>query len=257
MTRAWRESAEWEQQPIFLIISYLHFMQFRLLFPVLCLWVSLMQAQGPQTGKASYYADHFKGRKTASGEKYDPQKYSAAHRTLPFGTWLKVTNTKNDKSVAVRVNDRGPFVQGRIVDLSRIAAEEIGMIAAGTATVRIEVVDSAVFFQHADTVRSDSADLLFPSFVRVVSLLPDPAEWCVDAGVFTQADSLLATGAGLEKELREVVMIMKVTDHGEDIYHLLVSQYPTAAEAEAVRLKLADRFPSSKVVQYNSFLRKP
>lgn len=231
-------------------------MPYRILLPVLLLITLFAHAQGPQTGKASYYADNFKGRRTASGEKYDPKKFTAAHRTLPFGTWLKVTNVKNEKSTIVKVNDRGPFVQGRIVDLSRVAAEEIGMIAAGTATVRIEVVDSADYTQAPDTVAKDTA-IVLPTFVRVVALAPQPGEWCVDAGIFTQADSLIATGAKLEKELREVVMIVKVSEKGQDMYHLLLSQYPTAAEAEAVRIKIADRYPGCRVVQYSAFRRNP
>ncbi len=93
-----------------------------------------------QTGKASYYGDKFHGRPTASGAKYDKRKFTAAHRKLPFGTKLKVTNLNNGKSVIVEVNDRGPFSKGRIIDLSRAAAEKIGMIQAGVISVRIESV---------------------------------------------------------------------------------------------------------------------
>ncbi len=92
------------------------------------------------TGKASYYANKFHGRKTASGELYDKAEMTAAHRTLPFGTVIKVTNTANNKSVIVRVNDRGPFVRGRVVDLSRAAAEEVDMIRSGVINVEVDVL---------------------------------------------------------------------------------------------------------------------
>ncbi|HPD33752.1 MAG TPA: septal ring lytic transglycosylase RlpA family protein [Candidatus Kapabacteria bacterium] len=92
-------------------------------------------------GWASYYSDDFQNRKTASGEAYDKNKLTAAHRDLPFGTKLKVTNLKNNKSVIVIVNDRGPFVSGRILDLSYRAAKEIDMIADGIAEVEIEVIE--------------------------------------------------------------------------------------------------------------------
>ena len=92
------------------------------------------------TGKASYYADKFIGRKTASGEPYSATKMTAAHKTLPFGTMLRVTNVANGKSVDVKVNDRGPFVAGRIVDLSRAAAEKIDMVRAGVAEVKVQVL---------------------------------------------------------------------------------------------------------------------
>ena len=75
-----------------------------------------------QTGKASYYADKYEGRLTASGEKYKHNKMTAAHKSLPFGTVVKVTNTSNEKSVEVKINDRGPYVEGRIIDLSKSAA---------------------------------------------------------------------------------------------------------------------------------------
>lgn len=78
-----------------------------------------------QVGTASWYGNKFHGRRTASGERYDMQAYTAAHKTLPFGTILRVTNLDNNKSVLVRVNDRGPFVRGRIIDLSHVAAKEI------------------------------------------------------------------------------------------------------------------------------------
>jgi rare lipoprotein A len=93
-----------------------------------------------ESGLASYYADKFHGRKTASGETFDQTKLTAAHRTLPFGTQVRVTNVSNGKFVAVRVNDRGPFIRGRVIDLSRAAAEKLGMVRAGVADVRVEVL---------------------------------------------------------------------------------------------------------------------
>ncbi|MFP5042957.1 septal ring lytic transglycosylase RlpA family protein [Parasediminibacterium sp. JCM 36343] len=90
-----------------------------------------------QTGIASFYSDKFSGSGTASGETYQPSKYTAAHRTLPFGTMVKVTNKANGKSVIVRINDRGPFAAGRIIDLSKAAAKAIDMVNAGVVSVVI------------------------------------------------------------------------------------------------------------------------
>jgi rare lipoprotein A len=89
------------------------------------------------TGKASYYADSFQGKKTANGERYKQGKLTAAHKTLPFGTMVKVTNLKNGKSVKVRINDRGPYAAGRIIDLSKKAAKKIGMVKQGVAEVKV------------------------------------------------------------------------------------------------------------------------
>jgi rare lipoprotein A len=92
------------------------------------------------TGVASYYADKFHGRTTANGETFDMYALTAAHRTLPFGTKLKVTSLANNRSVLVRINDRGPFVNGRIIDLSLGAAKEIQMIQSGLAPVKLEII---------------------------------------------------------------------------------------------------------------------
>ena len=91
-----------------------------------------------QRGKASYYAKKFSGRKTASGEKLHPDSMTCAHRTYPFGTMLKVYNPANGRSVVVRVTDRGPFVRGRIIDLSWRAAKELDIISQGVAMVIVQ-----------------------------------------------------------------------------------------------------------------------
>lgn len=91
-------------------------------------------AAATQTGVASWYE---KGKRTASGEKFDPERFTAAHRTLPFGTELDVTH--GSKTVTVTVTDRGPFVKGRVIDLSKAAARKLGMLEKGTARVEIEV----------------------------------------------------------------------------------------------------------------------
>ncbi|TLU76722.1 septal ring lytic transglycosylase RlpA family protein [Mannheimia varigena] len=97
-----------------------------------------------QTGVASYYANKFNGRRTANGETFSNSKLTAAHRTLPFGTLIEVTNIRNGRSVIVRVNDRGPYAHARVLDLSSAAAKHIGMHHSGTAKVKIAVVNKSV-----------------------------------------------------------------------------------------------------------------
>ncbi len=94
-----------------------------------------------EEGKASYYADKFKGRRTSSGEPYHPDSLTCAHRTHPFGTLLLVSCAARGTSVIVRVNDRGPFGKGRVVDLSKAAAQQLGIILAGVADVAVQVVE--------------------------------------------------------------------------------------------------------------------
>ena len=97
-----------------------------------------MQAKLPQIGKASWYGPQHQGKRTASGEIFDQALLTAAHQTLPFGTKIKVTNLANGKSVEVKINDRGPFADDRIIDLSLAAAKALEMTQTGTATVRLE-----------------------------------------------------------------------------------------------------------------------
>ncbi len=100
------------------------------------------QVQGSKTlyGKASYYAEKYHGRKTASGETFDMNALTAAHRTLPFGTVCRVTNLSNQKTVNVKINDRGPFIEGRIIDLSKGAAKALDALQSGVIEIKIEIL---------------------------------------------------------------------------------------------------------------------
>lgn len=99
------------------------------------------ESAGGEVGVASYYADRFHGRRTASGERYDRNAFTAAHRRLPFGTHVQVINLDNGNTVDVRINDRGPFVKGRVIDLSHAAAKKLGMLRKGVVKVCIVRMD--------------------------------------------------------------------------------------------------------------------
>jgi rare lipoprotein A len=114
------------------------------------------------SGTASYYANIFDGRKTACGEIFSNKKMTAAHPTLPFGTLVKVTNSKNNKTVVVRINDRGPYAKSRIIDLSRAAADSLGMIHSGWARVKIEEIQPAVLEVETPVVLADAGIFRFP-----------------------------------------------------------------------------------------------
>ena len=132
------------------IVSRFHYVRFVLMAVALLLTLSACAGSARMgadvgdraTGKASYYAGKFVGRPTANGEIYDPRAMTAAHRTLPFGTRVRVTRRATGESVIVRINDRGPFVRGRIIDLSKAAAEDLDMIGPGVVDVELEVVDA-------------------------------------------------------------------------------------------------------------------
>ena len=101
---------------------------------------SVASEQPVQYGNASWYGKAFHGKKTASGESYDMNEFTGAHRNLPFGTKVKVRNLRNGKEVIVEVNDRGPFIKSRVIDLSRAAAKSIGLVGKGIVRVSIEVI---------------------------------------------------------------------------------------------------------------------
>lgn len=99
-------------------------------------------------GQASWYGNKYHGRLTASGERYDMRAYTAAHKTLPFGAIVRVTNTTNNKTVDVKINDRGPFAKGRVIDLSHKSFEQIGNTKKGLAPVKIEIIDDSNTFRY-------------------------------------------------------------------------------------------------------------
>lgn len=102
-----------------------------------------------QVGKASWYGRFFQHKTTASGEPYDMYRFTAAHRTLPLGSWVKVTNLKNDRSVVVRINDRGPIIKGRIIDLSYSAAKMLDFRNEGVEPVRLDLVEPQTVARNA------------------------------------------------------------------------------------------------------------
>ena len=116
----------------------------RLYITVFTLLISFTTLAQPESGKASFYSKSSSGRKTASGERLHHDSLTCAHRTYPFGTLLQVTNPANGKQVIVKVTDRGPYVRGRIIDLSVRAAQELGIIAQGIAPVIVEKYEESV-----------------------------------------------------------------------------------------------------------------
>lgn len=131
-----------------------------------------------QIGVASWYGPGFHGRRTANGEVYDQYGLTAAHRTLPHGTWVEVTNLANDRSVRVRINDRGPYVDDRVIDLSYTAAQRLDMVRSGIAPVRVEVVE-------ADAV---------PEIIPVAAAAPPPKRPRPPAPVAAPAPVVAAEG---------------------------------------------------------------
>lgn len=174
-----------------------------------------------ETGTASWYGKDFHGRKTANGETYDMNGVSAAHRTLPLGTVIRVTNLDNFRSVKVRVNERGPFVRSRILDCSYGAARELGFVAQGTARVKIEtlepVQDAVVYtVQAAAFIEEENARTLRERLsrkfeqVQVVSFESNVGRFYrVRVGAYSNEEKAEKTAARLTLEGLEPVVIRK------------------------------------------------
>jgi rare lipoprotein A len=169
-----------------------------------------------ETGVASWYGRPYHGRRAANGEIYDMEKLTAAHRTLPFDTWLRVVNVSNSKNVEVRITDRGPFVEGRIIDLSRAAARAIDMLGPGTARVRLEVIRTpeyvapAVFAVQvgAFRVRANAERLCAEmdaryGWARLVQRADTPDLWRVLTGSEATEEGANGLAQRIRKELGE------------------------------------------------------
>lgn len=142
----------------------------------LSLAAASMTAQKPQTGQATYYSNKWHGRRTASGLRYHRDSLYCAHRTLPFGTLVRVTDPKTGKSVIVKVVDRGPFGKGKIVDLSMAAARSLDMVSKGVIRVELEVVNDSIEATLSEPAGADPAlvdSLILETIVPLDSL---PAE---------------------------------------------------------------------------------
>ena len=138
--------------------------KFFLILACLLLFVTTLSAQHHQTGKATYYGKRAHGAMTASGVRLHKDSFTCAHRTLPFGTLLKVRDVNTDKEVIVKVTDRGPFVRGRIIDLSYAAAKEIGLIGRGISRVEITQLDSRAIvpYKAADIITVPQLEVADP-----------------------------------------------------------------------------------------------
>ena len=185
-----------------------------------------------QKGEASWYGHPYHGRRTASGEIYDMDDLTAAHRTLPFGTLVRVTRRDTGASVTVRINDRGPFVRGRIIDLSRAAARRIGLVADGVAPVRVTVVGSADTDSRGDSRKRSAPAADAPCFWVQVGAFADPS----NAGALRVA----------VRETGEPVVVLSGT--GDGLHRVRAGPYRSEREAERARKRLADRWPGARIV---------
>lgn len=181
-----------------------------------------------ESGVASWYGPPYHGRRAANGEVYDMEKLTAAHRTLPFDTWVRVRNIGNDKTVDVRIQDRGPFVGGRIIDLSKAAAREIDMIGPGTAKVKLTIIK--------------------PPPKREIDRQPEL--FTVQVGAFRDRSRAENVQSSMQSRFGEARIVERV---GEGvIYRVLVGKEEEEAKAEALAERIRSSGTSALVVRLDS-----
>lgn len=204
-----------------------------------------------QKGKASYYADKFEGRLTASGEKYKHSKLTAAHKVLPFGTIVKVTNEKNGRSVEVKINDRGPFVEGRIIDLSKSAAEKLDFILDGIANVTIEVVDAGDGKGGGRVSPNLDTDVEEREFYSMSVDRANPNGFGVQIGTYQEAANLVRLTQNLKSSYKKKATVQVKVINDKKVYSIILGEFPNRSKAQSFREKVTKRYPDAFIVEYN------
>lgn len=222
----------------------------RLIFStVLFVFTTFCFAQ-TQTGKASFYADKFEGKPTASGEKYKHSKLTAAHKSLPFGTVIRVTNLKNNLSVDVTVNDRGPYVEGRVVDLSKSAAEKLEFVNIGLADVKIEVIDAGTG-KVSDPARAiDHVVVDEKEFYEFKIDRRYPKGFGLQIGTYQELVNLMRLAENLKSSYQKKVVVQVKILNGVKYYSLILGQFSNREKAETFRDEIRKKFPDAFIVDY-------
>ena len=199
-----------------------------------------------ETGIASWYGIPYHGRRAANGEIYDMNQLTAAHRTLPFGSLVMVTSLTNNKSVSVRITDRGPFVDGRIIDLSREAARRIDMIGPGIMQVKLELTGMAEARVKApqEPVEAPEAHEETPSLTPAAV---DQGSFAVQVGVFNDKTRAERLKANLEKSYTNVDLVPREAEHVQ--WRVVVGNLPTQEDAQTLANMLRKRVGEAMVVR--------
>ncbi len=212
-----------------------------ILFFTFCWTILTAQSAKQEKGIASYYADKFVGRQTASGEIYDNNSFTAAHRKLPFGTLLKVTNLENGKIVIVKVNDRGPYAYGRIIDLSKAAAQEIDMIKNGLAEVMIEIVNEHI---SSNGMESNNSELSVENTVitsEVFSIWETPRNvsgFGIQLASFESKEHAISFAQEAYKNGVELPLIKVYEEKNKQFFRVMAGSFSEKDQAEQYLKKL-------------------
>ncbi len=200
-----------------------------------------------EVGIASWYGEPFHGRRTANGEIYDMNLLTAAHKTLPMPVYVRVTNLDNGRSLVLKVNDRGPFAHGRIIDVSRRSAQLLGFERAGTAKVRVQVVDPDTGTAYASQdPQAPPEPEVTTAAIDLISEEPDRAIY-VQIGAFTEADN--AQKVGRQLAMLDYVQIYRVVSNGVPFYRVRLGPYADLDQAGDMRYRvMAAGYQEARIV---------
>jgi len=204
-----------------------------------------------QTGKASFYADKFEGHPTASGQKYKHNKLTAAHKTLPFGTIVRVTNIANGSTVDVEINDRGPYIDGRVIDLSRAAAEKLGFVNLGIADVKLEVVDPGSGKSKSQPVSIDNVSVDENEYYDFEIASIKPKGFGVQIGTYQELVNLLRLTENLKGSYKKKVTVQVKILNGVKFYSLIIGPFPNRAKAESFHNDVKNKYSGSFIVDFS------
>jgi rare lipoprotein A len=222
----------------------------RLLFTILSFSAILSFGQ-VQTGKASFYADKFEGSPTASGEKYKHSKLTGAHKTLPFGTRVKVTNLANNQSVEVVINDRGPYVENRIIDLSKSAADKLGYVNQGLAEVKLEVIDPGDGKSSDPAKTIDHVTVEENEFYDFEISRLAPKGYGIQIGTYQELVNLMRLSDNLKNSYKKQVTVQVKVVNGIKYYGIILGQFGSRNKAEQFRNDVRKKFPDAFIVEYS------
>jgi rare lipoprotein A len=216
------------------------------------LLISVSELNAQQTykkvGLASFYADKFEGRQTANGEIYYHAKKTAAHRTLPFGSIVKVINTENNKYAVVRINDRGPFVDNRIIDLSKSIAQELDFVKKGIVKVKIELIASTDDLpdKKSSTIKENNNS----EYYEVNADIVFPTGKGIQIGSYKNDENVFRLVNRLKKKYNEQVFVEIATINNQKAYRIIVGNYSSESILNKLKKKLAKEFPDCFVVTF-------
>ena len=206
-----------------------------------------------QAGIASYYADKFEGRTTANGEEYKHAKLTAAHKTLPFGTILRVKNLENGNEVTVIVNDRGPFVKDRIIDLSKSAANELGFMNQGITKVEIVSIGSSEEQRktYSSLDRPSERDLDLPDKYYSLSVNEQKLKgYGVQIGSYREMVNLVQLADELQKTYNDRIFIQVSVIQEVKYYKIIIGSMKDRQKVDKLHDKLKEDYPGSFVVKF-------